>query len=79
MEYQNSKKIKCDKLVLMHFEDNELYKLAQKDGFNVAQISVAEQIFLFIYNYNFKKGRQEMNIDLKSIQEKAKSGDGLCS
>lgn len=28
MEYQNLKKIKCDKLVLMHFEDNELYKLA---------------------------------------------------
>ena len=42
IEYQSLKNIKCDKLVLMHFEDDELYKLAQNDGFNVAQISVVE-------------------------------------
>ena len=40
--YQNLKNIKCDKLVLMHFEDDKLYKLAQDDGFNVAQISLSE-------------------------------------
>ncbi len=36
--YNKLKEIKNNKLVLMHFEDIELYKLAQKDGFNVAKI-----------------------------------------
>lgn len=36
--YNQLKEIKSEKLVLMHFENVELYKLAQKDGFNVAKI-----------------------------------------
>ena len=38
IEYEKLKEIKCDKLVLMHFEDIDLYKLAKQDGFNVAKI-----------------------------------------
>lgn len=38
IEYAQLKKIKCDKLVLMHFEDVELYNLAISDGFNVAKL-----------------------------------------
>ena len=36
--YEKLKEIKNDKLILMHFEDVQLYKLAIKDGFNVAKI-----------------------------------------
>ena len=39
IEYEMLKEIKCDKLVLMHFEDIDLCNLAIKDGFNVATIS----------------------------------------
>ena len=38
IEYEKLKEIKCDKLVLMHFEDINLYNLAKQDGFNVAKI-----------------------------------------
>lgn len=38
LEYENLKEIKCEKLVLMHFEDIDLYNLAIKDGFNVAKL-----------------------------------------
>lgn len=38
IEYEMLKNIKSDKLVLMHFEDSELYSLAIKDGFKVAKI-----------------------------------------
>ena len=36
--YEMLKSIKSDKLVLMHFEDIELYNLAINDGFNVAKL-----------------------------------------
>ena len=39
IEYEMLKELKCDKLVLMHFEDVDLYNLAIKDGFNVARIN----------------------------------------
>lgn len=39
IEYEKLKEIKCDKLVLMHFENIDLYNLAIKDGFNVAKIN----------------------------------------
>ena len=39
IEYEMLKEIKCDKLVLMHFENVDLYNLAIKDGFNVAKIN----------------------------------------
>ena len=38
IEYKMLKEIKCDKLILMHFEDVDLYNLAIKDGFNVAKL-----------------------------------------
>ena len=36
IKYDLLKTIKCEKLTLMHFEDEKLYALAKKDGFNVA-------------------------------------------
>lgn len=38
IDYKLLKTIKSNKLVLMHFEDIELYKLAKADGFNVAKL-----------------------------------------
>lgn len=38
IEYEMLKELKCDKLVLMHFEDVELYNQAILDGFDVAKI-----------------------------------------
>lgn len=37
--YEKLKEINNGKLILMHFEDKELYNLAIKDGFNVAKIN----------------------------------------
>ena len=38
IDYKLLKTIKSNKLILMHFEDIELYKLAKADGFNVAKL-----------------------------------------
>lgn len=39
IDYEHLKTIKCDKLVLMHFENKALLNKAKRDGFNVAEIT----------------------------------------
>ena len=38
IDYKQLKQIKCDKLVLMHFETEQLYEQAKKDCFNTAKL-----------------------------------------
>ena len=37
IEYSDLKKINCEKLVLMHFQNKALYELAKKEGFSVPE------------------------------------------